>query len=85
MEDSSQSILLGIFAVDPKLLVVLLLMRLFASKHVLVCLFLFVGPIFRLAPGATELVIVPVVLEAGLCSSLELFEGAILLSLSVLF
>jgi hypothetical protein len=85
MEDSSQSILLGIFAVHPKLLVVLLLMGLLVSKHVLVCFFLFVGPIFRLAPGATELVIVPVVFEAGLCSSLELFEGAILRSSSVLF
>jgi hypothetical protein len=60
-------------------------MGLLVSKHVLVCLFLFVGPIFRLTPGATELVIVPVVFEAGLCSSLELLEEAIFRSLSVLF
>ena len=85
MEDSSQSILFGIFAVDPELLVVLLLVHLPVSKHVFVFLFLFFRPIYCLAPAATELVIVPVVFEAGHGGSLELFERAILCSSSVLF
>jgi hypothetical protein len=85
MEDSFQSILFGIFAVYPKLFLVLLLMRLLVSKHVFVFLFLFLVPVFCLAPGATELVIVPVMFEAGLRSCLELFEATILRSSFVLF
>jgi hypothetical protein len=83
-EDSSHSILFVKFHLNLDLLLVLLLMRVLVSKLVLVCLLPFFIPIFRLASGATELVMVPVMLEAGLGSSLELFEGAVLCSLFVL-
>jgi hypothetical protein len=63
MEDSSHSILLGKLYLDLELLLVLLLMRLLVSKLGLVCFLLFFVPIFCLAPGATELVTVPVMFE----------------------
>jgi hypothetical protein len=63
VEDAFHSISFGKFLLDLQLLLVLLLILLLVPELVLELLFLCFDPIFCLAPaGATELVVIPVVL-----------------------
>jgi hypothetical protein len=85
VENSSHSVCFGKFRLDLELLSLLLLMLLFVSILVFVLLSLSFDPISRLAPQTTELMVVPMMLEARLRCPLELLEGAVLCPSFVLY